>query len=107
MRARWLRVESKARAMDQQEEVARPTGIWEEHTRTRDLIHLGIRSVKTTGISVPWITEQERYAFALRRRSEGTAPTDDQFCALTPTCHRRYGIQLFLMYETVMIFLYP
>lgn len=104
MRARWLRVESKARAMDQQEEVVRATGIWEAHTRTRDLIHLGIRSVKTTGISVPWITEQERYAFALRRRSEGTTPTDDQFCALTPTCH---AIQLFLMYEMDMIFSYP
>jgi hypothetical protein len=64
MRARWLRVEleSKARAMDQQEEVVRlrPT----RGLVTRDLIHLGIRSVKTTGISVPWITEQRTLCFA-------------------------------------------
>jgi hypothetical protein len=80
---------------------ARGSGATATHTRTRD-----------SRLDPSWhpISKDDRHICTMdygtknamlcsRRRSEGTTPTDDQFCALTPTCHRRYGIQLFLMYD--------
>jgi hypothetical protein len=64
MRARRIRAPGRIHgAMDQQGKVERATGIWKERTRTRDSIHLGIGSVKTTSISVPWIKKQERTSY--------------------------------------------